>query len=631
MAAQTVFLNTGNMYVGDTLQVNGGLAVSGSGSIDMGAHSMLVLTGDLADSVSTGHVFSDQCAGNATVCFGDSVPQRVTIGTPATKAANYIKFPKLVVNKAVTDTATVTFDPGVAASTDSLLLLAGRLILDAKAAASPSKQTESAFLLVNSSFRKKSGDRYTGVQVNLDMGNNASEKAVSGFSSPFTQLYADYFLFNFLSAPSNAGLFGDSKKLIVDPYYCLEPGRGYLLGMGLYDDESLYTSMLDPSWLGKADPAARVKDKFRFSRATAPFSLFSTPNNLASGEQLNISDFSLTLKKGFNFLGNPYTAPLDLTYLTDGSQTGLETGFYVPTSGTGSYQNGKYVFNINYLKAQAVGGTTGAGVTGTLSTNLVAPMQMFIVAAKADNTNFIFHADKRSLAASGVVYTRAAASNEPVDELLFETTDEQTGGFDRASVVFRPDASLKATDGYDAVKLPNNSGGVNQLYTRSADGKNLTVSIVPDNTQRLTLYFVPASRPQAVRLRIYRQKSLHSIASAVLEDTRTGVKTDLFAKNEYDFTSAPGDKAERFVLHFLAASPTAAEETHSRASLQASTTTGGMMLSGLHPGTLLYIYDMNGRQVYAQRTDAETRLITSLPAGTYLVVNDGRSTKTVLI
>jgi hypothetical protein len=64
--------------------------------------------------------------------------------------------------------------------------------------------------------------------------------------------------------------------------------------------------------------------------------------------------------------------------------------------------------------------------------------------------------------------------------------------------------------------------------------------------------------------------------------------------------------------------------------LQAATTTGGITVSGLHVGTMLYIYNMTGQLVYSQRVDVETRLIASLPTGAYIVVNDNRRVKAAL-
>jgi hypothetical protein len=57
---------------------------------------------------------------------------------------------------------------------------------------------------------------------------------------------------------------------------------------------------------------------------------------------------------------------------------------------------------------------------------------------------------------------------------------------------------------------------------------------------------------------------------------------------------------------------------------------GGITVSGLHVGTMLYIYNMTGQLVYSQRVDVETRLIASLPTGAYIIVNDGRRAKAAL-
>jgi hypothetical protein len=440
-------------------------------------------------------------------------------------------------------------------------------------------------------------------------------------------MYADYFLFNFLSEPSSVGLFGGGG-LITDIHAKLTPGKGYFIGMGLYDNENMYVAHLDPALKGKADPAKRVKDKFRFSRAddATPYDVMYGRNTIAALEEPNMDSYTMTLDKGFNYLGNPYTAPLDLGYLIDGPQN-IESGYWVPTSGTGKYENGKYIFSTNYLKAQKIGATT------TTTDFIVAPMQMFVVKATTATASYVISRKRCSLSRAGnTMLTRATSTDlEPVDELLIETADLKTGGFDRASVVFRAKASLLGNDLYDSPKLFNRSGGVNQLYTRSSDGQNLTVSVISPETQQLPLYFEPAAETQQVRLRVSRLKSLHSVGSVILADNKTGTMTDLSIHKEYVFTSAPGDAVNRFVLFFTGA-VTAVTPEQSAAMLHVVSSVEGLHITGLHHSTMLYVYDMTGKKVF-QRKVNENAMLLPLHGREHghvmIVVNDGRCVKSL--
>jgi hypothetical protein len=80
----------------------------------------------------------------------------------------------------------------------------------------------------------------------------------------------------------------------------------------------------------------------------------------------------------------------------------------------------------------------------------------------------------------------------------------------------------------------------------------------------------------------------------------------------------------------LAGTTTSTPQPPKGGALIAHTSEVGITVSGLHVGTMLYIYNMQGQLVYSLRVGVETRLIASLPAGAYIVVNDGRRVKAVL-
>jgi parallel beta-helix repeat protein len=60
-----------------------------------------------------------------------------------------------------------------------------------------------------------------------------------------------------------------------------------------------------------------------------------------------------------------------------------------------------------------------------------------------------------------------------------------------------------------------------------------------------------------------------------------------------------------------------------------STTTDGITVSGLHVGTMLYIYNMTGQLVYQTKVDAESIVLPSFRGQGAILVNDGRHIKAV--
>ena len=87
----------------------------------------------------------------------------------------------------------------------------------------------------------------------------------------------------------------------------------------------------------------------------------------------------------------------------------------------------------------------------------LSPMQAFIVHKTTTGTSTLkIPASKRVFRDAGRNTSFWRRAPEPrVDELLIETKDLLTGGFDRLCVVFRKNASRTADDTYDALKLFN--------------------------------------------------------------------------------------------------------------------------------------------------------------------------------
>jgi hypothetical protein len=615
-AQEITFSNSGKLYIKDSLYIHGSFRAVENSEICLEGKTRL--TGHFINDVSSGHVFTTVDSLNAGAIEFAGTSRQYIRGTAARE--HYINFPKtlLINNTGTTADSVVWMNPNMAATVRTVDVRRGRLVLDSEAKADA---TLNAHLLVRDGVT----NRPNGVQVNLAMGDNWQHRKLTGFTPPFKTLYADYFFYNFLSRPSAKGLFGNDGQLITNPRTPLKAGQGYILGMGVIPDgDPYYTADIDPRWKD-ALYTRRATTKFTFCRPVAEpsFSQYLneqvTPDYL-TGEQLIVDDLPIALEKGFNYLGNPYMAPLDLTDVIQGTTADwgvpdgtLRKGFYVLSNGTGSYANGRFTFNATYLISQEQGSTHDS--------RSVAPMQMFIVGADTPVTLTIPKSRRRH--DPSATFLRST-QYQITDELLIQTTDLATGGYDRLCILFREGATQQSGDPFDAPKIFNRSGGVNQISLPSADSKDLAVSAVPPTIDRLNLRFTPSLTPQQVTLTASRLQSLLSVAEITLEDAQTGALVNLKQTPAYTFASSPSDNPERFILHLTPAKPATTAEQSAPPKLRAEYTDGLIRIYGLKDndrGSHLSLYTMQG-QLLDRRTVTQTEpclLRHKLPKGIYML------------
>ncbi|GAB6008983.1 T9SS type A sorting domain-containing protein [Dysgonomonas reticulitermitis] len=184
----------------------------------------------------------------------------------------------------------------------------------------------------------------------------AGENYMTGFTPPFEEMGADYFFYHTLTKPSSSS-FNSWAGNIVNPYTKLKPGVGYFMSMEVTDfDHEHISNRWQNAGMGSNSNVNRAKGGFTFNRAVmedylrpgnAPddnqkgFSRFTylsgtedpvgsvpdpnpNPNNpignidkhlLMENEKFVVSDVTVDLQAGFNFLGNPFMSPISLNYL----------------------------------------------------------------------------------------------------------------------------------------------------------------------------------------------------------------------------------------------------------------------------------------------------------------------------
>ena len=608
--------NTGKMYVADnsatSLYVPASVRMLGSGVniIQMGR---TVLCGDFVNDITSGNVFDNSSTG--WYYFHGATAQ--WIKGSASKQTSYINFP----NVETFNKLSVSLDALMGMNVSTLKLSEGKFVLKSQQDALLPSTSQLAHLLVKNGVvytREADTPQQMGVvEIELYLGDGR-DKRFFGWTSPYKKTYSDYLFYNFLMEPTGESLFGDLRQTIVDAEYPLVPGRGYLIGQGVYGLNA------DREWPDGRWSEALYEDRFTdmltFNRYTFKDILQKTIavaslTDRYTMEELNTDDINMHLNgSGYHFLGNPYTCPLDMTNFvkqtaSSANPWGVSRGdsgsedvynmFWVISQGNAygiDEANLKFSINVTYLVGQDVGSTYTLypDVNGLQ----IAPMQLFVVYA---NKALDFTIPKNERTHGNTAFLRSETS--VIDnELLLEVTDHQTKGYDRACVVFRPGASLAATDPYDASKLFNRSGGVNQIWLPTGDtpaDRNLSVSVVPYKTGSLDVAWLPSSTAQECTIRAYRQESLTAPERVLLEDRQTGTVTDLLATPSYTFHSDPADRSDRFVLRFK--SPTGMDNrVEGSLSCYYSKTNREIVISGVEETDLqstVAVYDIQGRQI----------------------------------
>lgn len=310
---------------------------------------------------------------------------------------------------------------------------------------------------------------------------------------------------------------------------------------------------------------ARVSDP---SNTTAAFDqgfyvpLASDPMQLLTGYDLNINasvvvDLTGTLnngpytrslsggtlpQSGWQFLGNPYPAPLDLSLPGGVQRTGLDDAVYVYQS-TGQYV-GQYRSYVN-----------GVG------SPLVAAMQGFFSKLSTGQTTGSFGLTNAARVTSFAAQPSFYRSTETRPLVSLRLQNPQATLVDEAFVYFEAGATADFDPHYDAYKLPSSTGlslgsllpgtelAINGLAPLSSATATLTV---PLNVQ--------VASPGTYALNAASLLNFTTGTRVYLLDSQTGARVDLLQNPVYSFTAGATSMLGRFSLYFgpsavLAATP----------------------------------------------------------------------------
>lgn len=692
-AQSDVMLNTGKMAIESTdksktiLYIDGNILVGTAENTTSAIRleeARIVLTGNFINNVSKGTiggtVFVSPSANKGGVFEfrGLNTPQMITTNGTAyaqipSKLDNYINFPHLEIN----NDKHVTISPQLAVKTQDINLTKGWLIVDSDlatlqkdGATDADNQTVLAHLYVNgninynrSAWNTESDVNKRGfidVRLKIPSEGDRTIKSIVGFGSPFKELRADYFMYNTLLAPDPTGFLGTGP--ILEPKTVMTAGKGYVLGIdlrGLNPDDYFEEPYEGIEFSQRAHNGHYFnRHKYSTDPTRSANQIFGTDASLPpyQNEVLNTDNVNINLSRGYNYLSNPFTTPLNIDALLGNNeaqswnivsdvvanQPQLSNRVWVlePNSSAepvaGNITRTKYTYN--YYLAMRTGGTytDDDNVSGVTA---LAPLQMFVIYAYSTANSITIPKDERVSATTK--FTRNTKERTPRrDDFIIEFRDLTTHTTDRTSFVVRSGDEIASNNNYrnvnrlESVSTQSdkvsrsmqaegivNQGLASQIYTKDETGKALTVQFFTDETKSFTLYHTPSSVAQPINIRGLRLSTMDQITEMWLEDKKYGIQKEITPDMVYETTSVPTDKEDRFVIHFKRGSSDLEEDE--RSTLYAYEVDKTIWVDGFDIediGGKVQFIDMNGR-ILAEKniTGERLELYQNSSVGAYLI------------
>lgn len=304
-----------------------------------------------------------------------------------------------------------------------------------------------------------------------------------------------------------------------------------------------------------------------------------------TGGSLNTGNYSnIALSKsgdGWNLVGNPYPSALDWSLVTG---TNLEGAIYIENGGSWATWNNNVGIPNNDVK-------------------YISPCQGFFVQANG----------------AGAVMNITNAMRTHTQNAFYKQSDEKVSdmvrlevsgnGFqDQAIVRLRSEATAEYDGDWDAYKMFGDVTDYPQIYTLGS--------------APLAINAFRELAPVQVGVRVGKSGAytiaateINNLQNVKLEDTKTGIFTDLTSKS-YTFDFTAGENEQRFKLHFTALD--VEEKEASKTTIYANQQTVYVIMDENSVGDI-YIYNLAG-QLLAAKESATGQVTMGLSAaGVYLV------------
>lgn len=316
------------------------------------------------------------------------------------------------------------------------------------------------------------------------------------------------------------------------------------------------------------------------------FGPLNTGTKLIGGlTRTNISD---ALNSGWNLIGNPYPSVLDwdAVNVAQGS-TGINNAIYIEDGNAWATYN------------------NGVGTPKAVN-QYIAPGQGFFVQVKVNTTSGAIDMENSArVHTSATFYKKASVTN------LARLQVSGNSYTDEAVVRFASDATSEFDGNYDAHKFFSEIPGSAQIYTLGSSP--LAINALLPETNEVPL----GIRANTAGTYTIAATQLLDMPSATLEDTQTGIFTDLSA-GSYSFTAGPGEKEVRFILHFNTSVTSLTDPAKSLANIYSYQNTAFIDLKDQAKGNI-FIYNVSGQLIRTQAASKGMNEVKLPNTGIYMV------------
>ena len=300
---------------------------------------------------------------------------------------------------------------------------------------------------------------------------------------------------------------------------------------------------------------------------------------------------SLQYNKGWNLVGNPYQAYLDLKAV----RTGVDASYYIYDAESGDY--------VPYA--------VGASQNTVTPSRYIHPHQGFFMYSAADNNEFSFTQSMATTEKEDGSYFRGDEQiNYPLVNLFARS---QAGNNDLAIIELnRPEIG-----GATKMSFMTNANFELSAYL---DGQDYGLLFTPEGTEKVPVHFT-TQEDGTYTLTWDTQNGVFT--SLLLVDNMTGTITDMLRADHYTFDAKTSDYASRFYLTYAC---TGVEEVNEGDGSFAFFDGSEWIVNGKGQ---LDVIDVTGRVLFSKRIANEQNRVNlnNVAPGVYMMrVSDGKDT-----
>jgi len=313
-----------------------------------------------------------------------------------------------------------------------------------------------------------------------------------------------------------------------------------------------------------------------------------------------------------NLIGNPYPAPIVFNNLTRNNVL-LNYWIYDPASG-------------NYLDWN--------GTTGTAS-GTIASSQAFWVEASAAGASITFDENDKATAADN--FFIRSLNPALTNQFNIKLTGTATTYSDEAILVFNSDASNAFIRTEDTPKRFSDTPQAPSLASLSQDNEVLSINSYSDLTNNLSIpLYVKVGISGNYTLSFPSFNNMPTSPCLVLEDTETGIQTDLRTNSSYSFTMASNaTNPNRFIIH-ISNSIVADVQTISPTCANAADAVMIATPAGSGPWDYTWINTNNGDTVRTISNSLTADTLSQITSGNYSVIiskagSCGNAVETIIV